>query len=114
MGRCRRIDKVDAFRPEGRGFESRSSRHEGTLGKSFTYSCLYSASVCKTPIQCQLQWSGTLLKCIGCEKRYTNGTIQYNNNYVAQKLSKKRVEDAKHVIFVIKMYSIFPRVSTYM
>ena len=26
--------------PKGRGFDSRSSRHVGTLGKSFTYSCL--------------------------------------------------------------------------
>ena len=34
------IGRADAFPPEGRGFESRSSRHIGTLGKSFTYSCL--------------------------------------------------------------------------
>src|SRR6218665_2128167 len=27
------IGRVDAFRPEGRGFESRSSRHIGTLSK---------------------------------------------------------------------------------
>ena len=32
--------RVDAFRPEGCGFESRSSRHVETLGKSFTCSCL--------------------------------------------------------------------------
>src|SRR6218665_1629467 len=30
----------DDFHPEGRGFDSRSSRHVGTLGKSFTCSCL--------------------------------------------------------------------------
>ena len=35
-----RIGRVDAFRPEGRGFESRCSRDVGTLGKSFTYSCM--------------------------------------------------------------------------
>ena len=34
------IGRVDAFRPDGRWFESRSSRHVGTLSKSFTYSCL--------------------------------------------------------------------------
>ena len=34
------IGRGDAFRPEGRGFESRSSRAVGTLGKSFTHSCL--------------------------------------------------------------------------
>ena len=36
---------VDAFRPKGRGFESRSSRHIGTLGKSFTRSCLWRLGV---------------------------------------------------------------------
>ena len=33
--------RVKAFRPEGRVFESRSSRHEGTLSKSLTRSCLW-------------------------------------------------------------------------
>ena len=31
-----RIGKVDAFRPEGRELDSRSSCHIGILGKSFT------------------------------------------------------------------------------
>ena len=35
-----RIGSVEAFRPEGRGFESHISRHVGTLGKSLTHSCL--------------------------------------------------------------------------
>ena len=35
-----RISRVEAFRPEGRGFESRSSCHVGTLGKSLSRSCL--------------------------------------------------------------------------
>jgi len=35
-----RIDGDDAFRLEGHGFESRSSRHVGTMGKYLTYSCL--------------------------------------------------------------------------
>ena len=30
-----------ALRPEGRWFESHSSCHVGTLGKSFTHSCLW-------------------------------------------------------------------------
>ena len=34
------IGQVDDSQPEGRGFDSRSSRHVGTLGKSFTYSYL--------------------------------------------------------------------------
>ena len=33
--------EVDTFRQEGRGFESLSSRQLGTLGKSFTCSCLW-------------------------------------------------------------------------
>ena len=36
-----RIGRVDAFRPKGLGFDSRSGRHVGTLGKSFTQSCLW-------------------------------------------------------------------------
>ena len=35
-----RIGRVDAFRPRGHGFDPRSSRHVGTLSKSFTHSCL--------------------------------------------------------------------------
>ena len=39
-GAWERIGRVDAFQPEGRGFESHSIRHVGTLDKSFTFSCL--------------------------------------------------------------------------
>ena len=35
-----RIGWVHDFQLEGRGFNSRSSRHVRTLGKSFTYNCL--------------------------------------------------------------------------
>ena len=35
-----RIGWADTFQQEGRGFESRSSRHVGTLGKSLACSCL--------------------------------------------------------------------------
>ena len=34
------IGRFVAFRPKGRGFEFRSNRHIGTLGKSFTRRCL--------------------------------------------------------------------------
>ena len=44
FGICRgtwwRIGWGDYSQPEGRGFDSRPSRHVGTLGKSFTCSCL--------------------------------------------------------------------------
>ena len=36
-----RIGRVDAFRPNGHGFDSRSIRHVGTLYRSFTHSCLW-------------------------------------------------------------------------
>ena len=36
MGSVWRIGWVDAFHPKGRGFDSCSSSHKGTLGKSFT------------------------------------------------------------------------------
>ena len=40
LGAWWRIGRVYAFRPEGRGFESRSSRYVGTLRKYFACSCL--------------------------------------------------------------------------
>src|SRR6218665_1483197 len=40
-----RIARVGAFRPEGRMFESRSSRRVGTLGMSFTCICLWRSGV---------------------------------------------------------------------
>ena len=39
-----RIGWGDYFQPEGRGFDSRFSRHVGTLGKFFTCSCLCSSA----------------------------------------------------------------------
>ena len=39
------IGRFGAFRPKGRGFESLSSRHVETLGKSFTRSCLWHFNV---------------------------------------------------------------------
>jgi len=44
-GTWRRISIVEAFQLEGRGFESRSSHHVGTLGKFLTHSCLWHFSV---------------------------------------------------------------------
>ena len=41
VGRVWRIGRVGAFRPKGHGFDSCSSRYVGTLGKSFTHSCLW-------------------------------------------------------------------------
>ena len=33
--------RVDALHPKGHGFDSRFSRHVGTLGKFLTHSCLW-------------------------------------------------------------------------
>ena len=40
VGRGGALVESSAIRNEGRGLESCSSRHVGTLGKSFAYSCL--------------------------------------------------------------------------
>src|SRR6218665_2772472 len=40
-----RIGRFDAFRPKGCEIESRCSRYVGTLGKSFTRSCLWRLGV---------------------------------------------------------------------
>ena len=48
VGRGRRgwrIGRVDAFRPKSHGFDSRSNRHVGTMGKSFTHSCLWRSEI---------------------------------------------------------------------
>src|SRR6218665_2058881 len=41
VGRVWSIGRVDAFHPKVQEFDSRFSRHVGTLGKSFTHSCLW-------------------------------------------------------------------------
>src|SRR6218665_24580 len=45
VGHVWRTGRVDAFCPKSHGFESRSSRHVGTLGKSLTHSCLWRLGV---------------------------------------------------------------------
>jgi len=35
------IGRVNAFRPKGHEFDSRSSHHVGTLGKSLAHNCLW-------------------------------------------------------------------------
>ena len=73
-----RIGWVDDFQPEGRGFDSRSSRHVGTLGKSLTCSCL-----------CASAWnSGTIsVLCrerfwvvVGLKGRYRNSQNEWMND----------------------------------
>ena len=44
-GRVWRNGRFDACRPKGHGFDSRSSRHVGTLGKFFCHSCLWRLGV---------------------------------------------------------------------
>ena len=63
------MGRFDVFRPRGRGFESRSSHHVGTLGKSFTRSCLYRfgvkfrhsiRAVSGTPLSSKGLWRGAI------------------------------------------------------
>ena len=58
VGHRWRIGRVDAFRPEGHGIESHSSRQLGTLGKSFTY-------IACSPSACKLRHS---VNCCGWER----------------------------------------------
>src|SRR6218665_829466 len=61
-----RIGRVEAFRPEGRGFESRSNRHVETFGKSLTRSCLWGFGVkLRNSIRAM---SGALMSSSGLEK----------------------------------------------
>src|SRR6218665_533123 len=62
-----RLGCVDSFQPEGRGFDSRSSRHVGTLGKSFTCSCLCASA--RNSDTVSMLWSGAPLS----SRRYRNG-----------------------------------------
>ena len=41
FGACWSFGRFDALRPKGHGFESRTSRHAETFGKSFTRSYLW-------------------------------------------------------------------------
>src|SRR6218665_241468 len=41
------IGRFIAFRPKSRGFESRSSRQVGTLGKSYNRSCHTASVLCR-------------------------------------------------------------------
>ena len=61
------IGRVEAFRPEGCGFESRSSSHVGTLGKSLAHSCLWLFSV-KLRHSSIRAVSGALLSSSGLEE----------------------------------------------
>src|SRR6218665_3917298 len=62
------IGRVDAFRPKDHGFESRSIRHVGTLGKSFTHRCLWRFGVkLRHSIRAV---SGAPLSSSGLERRY--------------------------------------------
>src|SRR6218665_3643939 len=45
LGRVWRIGRVDTFRPKGHWFDSRLTRHLGTMGKSVTHNCLWRSSV---------------------------------------------------------------------
>src|SRR6218665_28269 len=64
------IGRVEAFRPKGRGCESRSSRHVGTLSKSLTRSYLWRFGV-KLPHSIRAV-SGALLSGGGLEEALLN------------------------------------------
>ena len=69
-----RIGRVDAFRSKGRRFKSCSSRHIGTLGKSFTRSCLW---------RCVMKFRHSICAVSGVPLRVTgqNGIGQNGSNF---------------------------------
>ena len=72
-----RIGWGDYSQPEGRGFDSRSSRHVGTLGKSFTCSCLCARR--ETPIQYPCCSRERLWVVEDLNGRYRNGRNEWMN-----------------------------------
>jgi len=52
LGAERLSDKFAALHSHGRRFEPHSSHHVGTLGKSFTRSCLYKVMWCSAWLPC--------------------------------------------------------------
>ena len=67
-----RIGRVDAFRPKGHVFDSRSNRHVGTLVKSLTHNyCLWRFGVkFRHSIRAV---SGPPLSSVDVKRRYING-----------------------------------------
>ena len=75
-----RIGWFDDFHPDGRGFDSRSSRHVGTLGKSFTRSCLCSSAWnSDRPIQYPWCSRERLWVVEDLKGRYRNGQNEWMN-----------------------------------
>jgi len=72
-----RSGRVDAFRPKDHGFDFRSSRHVGTLGKSFTHSCLWCFGV-KLGHSIRAV-SGNLWVVVDLKSCYRNGMNEWMN-----------------------------------
>ena len=67
------IGWVYDFQPGGRGFDSCSSHHVGTLGKSFTFSCLCAS----TPILYSCCSRERLWVVVDLKGRYRNGQSEW-------------------------------------
>jgi len=77
-----RLIWVDDFQPEGRGLDSRSSRHMGTLDQSFTYSCLCASAWNSDTVSCcsrESLWVVVDLK--GCYKNGQNEWMSLINDW---------------------------------
>src|SRR6218665_1200074 len=69
---------VDSFQPEGRGFNSRSSRHIGTLGKSLTRGCLWRFGM-KLRHSIRAVSGATLISILELRRRYRNSLNELMN-----------------------------------
>ena len=80
FGACRRIGWFDTFQPEGRGFESRSIRHVGTLDKSFTRSCLWRLGI--KPGRVSVLCRERIWVVVDLKRRYRNGLDKWMNEWI--------------------------------
>ena len=75
-----RIGRVDGLRPKGHGFDSRSSRHVGTLGKSLAHNYyLCSSSAWNSGTVSVLCRERLLVVVVSLKSRYRNGLNEWMN-----------------------------------
>src|SRR6218665_3119573 len=92
LGHVWRIGRVDAFRPKGHGFDSRSSHHVVTLGKSFTHSCLwrfgmkFRHSMCREHLWVIVDW----------KKHYRNSLNERMNEHLKRKKRRRRGQEVPY------------------
>ena len=90
------IGWVDSFQPESRGFDSHSSHHVGTLGKSLAHSCLWRFGVkLRHSIRAM---SGALLSKSDLKRRYRNGLNEWMDKWILCQTLAARTKKPCHCV----------------